>query len=63
MKVGANDIDVVRSTLLTTPGGARVAVGTVAEVVQTTGPNTINRENVVRRIVVMANVAGRIATW
>ena len=53
-----NDVDVVRSTLLTTPS-ARVALGTVAEVVQTTGPNTINRENVVRRIVVMANVAGR----
>ncbi|HEY4309920.1 MAG TPA: efflux RND transporter permease subunit [Pirellulales bacterium] len=54
-----NDVDVVRSTLLTTPTGAHVALGTVAEVVQTTGPNTINRENVVRRIVVMANVAGR----
>jgi len=57
-----NDIDVIRSTLLTTPSGARVALGTVADVVATTGPNTINRENVVRRIVVQANVAERDLT-
>lgn len=31
----------------------------VAEIVSTTGPNTISRENVQRKIVVSANVAGR----
>jgi CzcA family heavy metal efflux pump len=31
----------------------------IAEIVSTTGPNTINRENVRRKIVVSANVSGR----
>jgi CzcA family heavy metal efflux pump len=54
-----HDIDVIRSTPLSTPSGARIALGSVAEVVATRGPNTINREKIVRRIVVQANVAGR----
>ncbi len=54
-----NDIQTIESTLLTTPKGARISLGTVAQVVETTGPNTINREHVVRRIVVQANVAER----
>jgi CzcA family heavy metal efflux pump len=54
-----NDLEVIRSTLLSTPTGARVALGNVANVERTTGPNTINHENVVRRIVVQANAAGR----
>ncbi len=53
------DLERIRSTPLSTPGGARVALGSVAEVLEATGPNTINRENVVRRIVVQANTAGR----
>ncbi|MBY0586595.1 efflux RND transporter permease subunit [bacterium] len=54
-----NDIEVIRSTLLSTPTGAKVALGTVATVERTTGPNTINHENVLRRIVVQANASGR----
>jgi len=54
-----NDLDEIRSTLIRTPSGAQVALGTVAEVVDSQGPNTINRENVMRRMVVQANTAGR----
>jgi CzcA family heavy metal efflux pump len=54
-----NDIGIIESTLLDTPSGARVALGQVARVIDTTGPNTINRENVQRRIVVQCNAAGR----
>jgi len=54
-----NDLQVIQSTLLTTPSGARIRLGTVAQVIETSGPNTINRENVVRRIVVQANVGNR----
>ncbi|MDY3979997.1 MAG: efflux RND transporter permease subunit [Tidjanibacter sp.] len=37
----------------------KVTLETVADVESTMGPNTINRENVQRKIVVSANVAGR----
>lgn len=54
-----SDIEAIRSTRMSTPSGARVALGSLAQVIETDGPNTINRENVQRRIVVQANVAGR----
>lgn len=54
-----SDIETIRTTRMSTPGGARVALGSLAQVIETDGPNTINRENVQRRIVVQANVAGR----
>lgn len=54
-----NNIDAIRSTLISTPDGARVALGTVADVESTQGPNTVNRENVQRRIVIQCNTAGR----
>jgi Cu/Ag efflux pump CusA len=52
-------IDTLRSTLIDTPTGTRVPIAQVAEVRLDQGPNTINRENVQRRIVIQANVAGR----
>ena len=54
-----NDLDAIRTTMISTPDGSPVALGTVASVEATFGPNTINRENVMRRIVVQANVSGR----
>ncbi len=54
-----HDVEAIRATRVSTPSGARVALGSVADVVETAGPNTINREGVVRRVVVQANVAGR----
>jgi Cu/Ag efflux pump CusA len=54
-----NNMDAIRSTLISTPDGSRVALGTVADVQATQGPNTINRENVQRRLVIQCNTAGR----
>jgi Cu/Ag efflux pump CusA len=54
-----NDPAVIAQTVLDTPSGRKVALGQVAEVRDATGPNTINREHVQRRIVVACNVQGR----
>ena len=52
-------VDSIARTLIDTPSGAKVPISQVAEVRVDQGPNTINRENVQRRIIVQANVAGR----
>ncbi|MGE0679566.1 MAG: efflux RND transporter permease subunit [Candidatus Binatia bacterium] len=53
------DIDAIRAILIDTPLGGKVPLSLLAEVSTALGPNTINRENVQRRIVVSCNVAGR----
>ncbi|MDR0728512.1 MAG: CusA/CzcA family heavy metal efflux RND transporter [Prevotellaceae bacterium] len=40
-------------------GGRKIPLGYLVDVISSTGPNTINRENIARKIVISANVAGR----
>jgi CzcA family heavy metal efflux pump len=54
-----DSIEAIGRTLIDTPTGAKVPIAQVAEVRADQGPNTINRENVQRRIIIQANVAGR----
>lgn len=51
--------DDISRMLIDTPEGAKIPLSNVADVISTTGPNTINRENVKRKIVVSANASGR----
>lgn len=52
-------IDNIKNTFIDTHNGQKIPLHYVADVVSTSGPNTINRENVQRKTVVSANVAGR----
>ena len=52
-------IETIRNTLIDTDEGQKIPLHYVADVVSTSGPNTINRENVQRKTVVAVNVVGR----
>ena len=54
-----NDPNELERLTLTIPGGGRVPLSAVANIIRGSGPNTINRENVRRRIIVQCNTAGR----
>jgi Cu/Ag efflux pump CusA len=49
----------IRSALIDTWDGKKVPLEQVAEIRSATGPSSISRENVQRKVVVSANVAGR----
>jgi CzcA family heavy metal efflux pump len=51
-----SNIESIGNLLIDGANGVKVPLSQVADVVSVTGPNTINRENVQRRIVVSANV-------
>ncbi|MEE2878272.1 MAG: efflux RND transporter permease subunit [Pseudomonadota bacterium] len=53
------NLDAVRETRFVTPTGAEVPLKALADIRRDRGPNTISRENGARKIVIMANVAGR----
>jgi CzcA family heavy metal efflux pump len=54
-----HNIEIISNLLVDTPNGQKIPLAQVAKIDYSTGPNTINRENVSRYIVVSSNVAGR----
>ncbi len=54
-----HSIEAVKNTLIDTHDGHKVALKEVADIISASGPNTISRENVQRKVVVSANVSGR----
>lgn len=49
----------IKNAMIDTYDGKKIPLYYVADIVSTSGPNTINRENVQRKTVVSANVSGR----
>ncbi len=54
-----NSIESIRDLVIDAADGTKIPITNVADVVSSTGPNTINRENVKRKIVISANTSGR----
>ena len=54
--------EAIESALITTATGARLPLSALADIRKDRGPNLVSRESVQRKIVVMANVAGRDLT-
>lgn len=53
------DVEYLKRLVINLPTGGGVPLASVADIVQSTGPSTINRENVRRRIVIQCNTEGR----
>jgi HME family heavy-metal exporter len=53
------NLDALRRLTIDLPKGGRIPLESVAKIYESGGPNTINRENVRRRIVLQCNVADR----
>ena len=51
-------MDRLGDIMVDTPSGEKVPLGYVADIVSSAGPNTINRENVGRKLVVSCNATG-----
>lgn len=52
-------IEAIKAAKIDVAGGYKVPLIQIADVVSGSGPNSINRENIERKIVISANVAGR----
>lgn len=55
----SQSLEGLKTALIDTDGGNKIPLGEVAEIVSVSGPSSISRENVQRKIVISANVAGR----
>ena len=54
-----DEMEKIRNLMIDTGDGQKIPLNYVAEIRSAMGPNTINRENVKRKIVISANVADR----
>ena len=54
-----DEAEKIRNLMVDTQDGKKVPLSYIADVASSMGPNTINRENVKRKIVISANVADR----
>lgn len=52
-------IDPIAALLIDTGDGRKIPLSEVADIISSTGPNSVSRENAQRKLVVSANVAGR----
>ena len=57
--VKAGNYDEISNLIIDAADGRKVPLSDVADIVSGAGPNTINRENVQRKIVISANTSGR----
>ena len=53
------NVDILGRLSINLPSGGSVPLSAIADIREGSGPNTINRENVRRRIIVQCNTAGR----
>ena len=54
-----NDEERVRNLLMAAPNGERIPLSTLADIYKSEGPQTIFRENLQRRKIILCNVVGR----
>lgn len=52
-----NSMEAIKNSLISTPTGEKIPLHYVSNIKYSAGPNTINRENVRRKLVISANVA------
>lgn len=58
-KQSRGNIEAIKKALVDLPNGSKIELQEIAEVKSVSSPNTINRENVHRKVVVSANVSER----